>query len=233
MMKRFYKEAKVAAAGDQFGIELDGKPLRTPEKRALTVPNPALAEAIAAEWQGQGITVKPLDLPLTRLVSTAIDRVAARRDDVVAEIANYAGTDLLCYRAGEPRELVERQQTIWQPLLDWAEARLGATLGVTQSVTPLAQDPAALAAIERAIAAHDAMRLVALHLATTTCGSVALGLALLAERISAEEAFAAAQLEESFQIERWGEDAEQTQRRAALKEDIVLAARFAALLRGD
>jgi chaperone required for assembly of F1-ATPase len=104
---------------------------------------------------------------------------------------------------------------------------------VTQGVSPVAQAPATLAAIERAIAAHDAMRLVALHLATTACGSVVLGLALLAERISAEEAFATAQLDETFQIERWGEDAEQTRTRAALKEDIALVTRFAALLRGD
>lgn len=232
-MKRFYKEAKVVPTDDEFGIELDGKPLRTPEKRALTVPTGKLAEAIAGEWLGQGVTVKPLSLPLTRLVSTAIDRVAPRRSEVIAELAKYATTDLLCYRADEPRELVERQQQIWQPLLDWAEARLAASFTVTQGVTPVTQTPAALAAIERAIAAHDTMRLVALHVAATACGSVVLGLALLAERISADEAFAAAQLDESFQIERWGEDSEQTKTRAALKEDIALAVRFAALLCAD
>jgi chaperone required for assembly of F1-ATPase len=232
-MKRFYKEAKVVPTDDEFGIELDGKPLRTPDKRALTVPTGKLAEAIAAEWLGQGVTVKPLSLPLTRLVSTAIDRVVPRRSDVIAELAKYATTDLLCYRADEPRELVERQRQIWQPLLDWAEAQLDASFAVTQGVSPVAQAPATLSAIERAIAAHDSMRLAALHLAATACGSVVLGLALLAERISADEAFAAAQLDESFQIERWGEDSEQTKTRAALKEDIALAARFAALLRAD
>jgi chaperone required for assembly of F1-ATPase len=232
-MKRFYKEAKVTAAGDEFGVQLDGKPLLTPGKRALRVPSRALAEAIAAEWQGQGVTVKPLELPLTRLVSTALDRVEPRSADVIGEIAKYATTDLLCYRADEPRELIERQAQIWQPLLDWTEARFAAPLTVTQGVFPVAQDLATLAAIERAIAAHDSLQLVALHLATTACGSVVLGLALLAERLSPEEAFAAAALDESFQIERWGEDVEQTQRRAALKEDIALAARFAALLRAD
>jgi chaperone required for assembly of F1-ATPase len=230
-MKRFYKEAKVIAADDEFGVQLDGKPLLTPGKRALRVPSRALAEAIAAEWQGQGVTVKPLELPLTRLVSTALDRVERRNADVIGEIAKYATTDLLCYRADEPRELIERQAQIWQPLLDWTEARFAAPPTVTQGVLPVAQDPAMLAAIERAIAAHDSLQLVALHLATTACGSVVLGLALLAERLSPEETFAAAALDESFQIERWGEDAEQTQRRAALKEDIALAARFAALLR--
>jgi chaperone required for assembly of F1-ATPase len=232
-MKRFYKEAKIVDAGDQFGVQLDGKPLLTPGKRELRVPSRALADAIAAEWQGQGITVKPLELPLTRLVSTALDRVEPRRTDVVAEIVKYATTDLLCYRADEPEELIERQQTIWQPLLDWTEARFSAPLKVTQGILPVEQDPAALAAIERAIAAYDSLQIVALHLATTACGSVVLGLALLAEHLSSDEAFAAAALDESFQIERWGEDAEQTQRRAALKEDIALAVRFAALLRAD
>ncbi len=232
-MKRFYKEAKIVPADGAFAVELDGKPLRTPEKRALIVPTAKLAEAIADEWQGQGITVKPLSLPFTRLVSTAIDRVTPRRAEVIAEIAKYATTDTLCYRADEPLALVERQQKIWQPLLDWAEARLGASFVVTHGVSPVAQSPATLAAIERVVAAHDAMRLVALHLTTTACGSVVLGLALLAERISAEEAFAAAQLDETFQIERWGEDAEQTITRDALKEDIALVTRFAALLRAD
>ena len=231
-MKRFFKEAAAVKSDGAYGVRLDGKLLQTPAKRELHVPSRALAEAIAAEWQGQGATVSPLALPLTRLVSTALDRVA-RRTEVVAEIAKYAATDLLCYHADDPPELAARQQRVWQPLLDWAEARYAAPLAVTQGITPIAQPASALAAIERAIDEHDAMLLVALHLATTACGSVILALALLAGRISAEEAFAAAQLDESFQIERWGEDAEQTQRRAALKEDIALAARFAALLRAD
>lgn len=232
-MKRFYREARAVESGDGFAVQLDGKPLQTPGKRALCVPSCALAQAIAVEWQGQGPTVNPLRLPLTRLVSTAIDRVAPRRQETVTEIAKYAATDLLCYRAGDPPELAGRQQRIWQPLLDWIAQRYDVTLAVTEDIAPLPQSPAALAAIERAVAAHDPMLLVALHLATSACGSVVLGLALLADRVSADEAFAAAQLDESFQIERWGEDPEQTQRRAALKEDIALAARFAALLRAD
>ncbi|HEY3919517.1 MAG TPA: ATP12 family protein [Stellaceae bacterium] len=232
-MKRFYKEARAIAADDGFAIELDGKKLQTPDKRELRVPRQALAKAIAVEWQGQGVTVRPLTLPLTRLVSTALDRVAPRRAEVIAELAKYAATDLLCYRADDPPELAKRQKCHWQPLLDWAAERYDAALSVTAGITPVPQAPAAIVAIERAIAAHDAMLLVALHLATTSCGSVVLGLALLAGRITPEEAFAAAQLDENFQIERWGEDAEQIQRRAALNEDLALAARFAALLRTD
>ncbi len=205
--------------------------MRTPAKNELIVPSPALAEAIAQEWQGQGDTVSPLTLPLTRLVSTAIDRVTPRRDAVVAEIAKYASTDLLCYRAPEPPELAQRQHEAWQKLLDWAHERFDAQLVVTEGITPIAQAPAALAALERAVAAHDALMLVALHLATSACGSLVLALALMEGRVSPQEAFAAAELDESFQIERWGEDPEQTKRRAGLQEDIALAARFAALLR--
>lgn len=232
-MKRFYQEACAVALDGDFAVELDGKAMLTPAKRALRVPTRALAEAVAAEWQAQGDTINPITLPLTRMVSTAIDRVAPRRQDVIAEIAKYAATDLLCYRATEPTELVERQARTWQPLLDWLNERHDAALAIAHGVTPVPQAPAALAAIERAIAAYDEMALVALHLATTGCGSVVLGLALLAGRITPDEAFAAAELDESYQIERWGEDAEQTQRRAALKEDIALATRFAGLLRAD
>jgi chaperone required for assembly of F1-ATPase len=232
-MKRFYKEARVVEAEGGFIIQLDGKTLQTPAKLVLRVPSRALAEAIATEWQGQGVTVKPLTLALTRLVSTAIDRVATRRAEVVAEIAKYAETDLLCYRAEEPAELADRQRRAWQPLLDWAAECYDAALAVTAGITPLPQAPAALAAIVRAVSEHDAMMLVALHLATTACGSVVIGLALVAGKVSPEEAFAAAQLDETYQIEKWGEDAEQMRRRAGLKEDITLAARFAALLRAD
>jgi chaperone required for assembly of F1-ATPase len=232
-MKRFYREAIAIAKGHGFAVLLDGKALQTPAKTELTAPSRALAEAIAAEWQRQGDTIRPLALPLTRLVSTAIDRATPRRAAVIAEIAKYAETDLLCYRAAEPPELVARQDATWQKLLDWAEERYDSPLAVTQSITPIPQAPAALAALQRAVGAYDAMMLVALHLATSACGSLILGLALIEGRLSPEEAFAAAELDESFQIERWGEDSEQTKRRAGLQEDIALAARFAGLLRAN
>jgi chaperone required for assembly of F1-ATPase len=232
-MKRFYRDAAAVAAAQGFIVHLDGKPVRTPAKNELRVPNRTLAEAIAAEWDNQGEDIKPLTLPLTRLVSTGIDRVASRRPEIVKEIANYASTDLLCYRATEPAELVARQDRNWQPLLDWAMERFDAPLCRTQGVTPVTQLPAALTAIERAVATHSDLLLVALHLATSSCGSVVIALALLDGKLNADEAFEVAQLDESFQIERWGEDSEQTKQRAGLKEDIASAARFAALLRAD
>jgi chaperone required for assembly of F1-ATPase len=230
-MKRFYRDATAAPGEDGFSVSLDGKKLRTPGKAELRVPSRALAEAIAAEWRTQEQEIRPHNLPLTRLANTALDLVTPRRAQIVAEIANYAGTDLLCYRAEHPPELVARQAREWQPLLDWAAERY-APLTVTTGVLPCAQAPASLAAFSQAVEVFDAMHLAALHLATTVCGSLVLALALAAHRIDAESAFAAAQLEESFEIEQWGEDAEQTRRRAALRDDIALAARFVALLDG-
>jgi len=229
-VKRFYQNATVIEAEGGFTVSLDGKPVRTPAKQALAVPSRALAEAIAEEWRRQGDTVNPRSLPLTRLCSIAIDLVEPRRDEVVAEIAKYAGTDLVCYRAEEPAELTARQHAIWQPLVDWAALRFDAPLAVTAGVLPVAQAEDTLRAFERAITAYDTPHLAALHLATAACGSLVVALALVEGQIDAEGAFAAAELDESFEIERWGEDSEQTRRRTALKADIELARRFVELL---
>jgi len=229
-VKRFYKSAGVTEAPDGFAVVLDGKPVRTPAKRPLAVPTRALAEAIAEEWLMQGDTVDPKRLPLTRLASIALDLVAPRREAVVAEVVKYASTDLVCYRAEQPRELAERQHAAWQALIDWVTLRFDAPLAVTSSILPVAQSPASLKAFEAAVAAYDTSRLAALHFATAACGSLVVALALIEGRIDAAAAFASAELDESYEIERWGEDAEQAKRRATLREDIALAARFVSLL---
>jgi chaperone required for assembly of F1-ATPase len=230
MTKRLYKAATAQAVAGGFGVMLDDKRLLTPAKLPLVVPSRALAKAIAEEFEAQGAELRPHTMPLMRLASTAIDLVAKRRDDVVAEIAAYAGTDLLCYRADQPPELAARQHAAWQPLLDWATLRYDAPLTVTAGIVPVSQPPAALRALAVAVAAYDPMHLIALHAVTTASGSLIIALALLAGELDAAAAFAAAQLDETFQNERWGEDYEAADRRAALKEDIAAAARFAALL---
>ena len=230
-MKRFYKLADAAAAGAGYGVTLDGKPLRTPAKAELIVPSRALAEAIADEWRAQGEDIKLDALPLTRIASTAIDLVTPRRAEVAAEVARYAGTDLVCYRAGHPPELARRQHAAWQPLIDWATLRYDATLDVTIGVVPIDQPVASLRAFAAAVGTYPPLELAALHLATAACGSLVVALALIEGRLDAEEAFATAQLDETFEIELWGEDAEATQRRALLKDDIALARRFIDLVR--
>ena len=231
-MRRFYQAATAAAVEVGYAVLLDDKPVRTPAKQALAVPTAALAEAIAAEWRGQGDTIDLNALPLTRIASTAIDLVAPRHGAIVDAIAKYAGTDLVCYRSEHPPALAERQREGWQPLIDWLALRYDAPLAVTTGILPIDQPAASLQALHAELAAQGAMTLAALHLLTAACGSLVVALALAEGRLDADSAFATAQLDETFEIEQWGEDAEQTQRRAALRQDIAVAARFLALMRG-
>ena len=230
-MKRFYREARLAAADRGFVVTLDHKPVRTPARSELVVPYISLGEAIAAEWAGQGETVEPATLQLTRLANTAIDLVALKRDQVADEVAGYGATDLLCYRADGPEDLAQRQDEAWRPLLDWLEARYGVSLAVTRSIRPQTQKPEALDAIRTAVEAYGDFPLAGLHAATAATGSVVIGLAVGEGCLSGAAAFDASQLDETYQIEQWGEDAEATKRRDGLRRDIVAAARFLDLCR--
>ena len=214
-----------------YAITLDGKPIKTPGKRDLLVPSGALAAAIAEEWNTQETEVRTATMPLTRLATTAVDRVATQRDAIIRQTANYAATDLVCYRATHPPALAARQQAVWQPLIDWAVLRYDAPLSVTTGVIPTKQSATSLRAFAAAIAEQDDFALTALHVATAACGSLVIGLALIEGHLDAEGAFALSQLDESFQIEAWGEDAEQAERRRTLAADIQAAARFISLLR--
>jgi chaperone required for assembly of F1-ATPase len=230
-MKRFYRKAEVVSAVSGYGIALDGKLIKTAGKRDLIVPTAALAAAVAAEWDAQQEEVRPATMPLTGLAVRAIDRVASERQAVVQQVANYAATDLVCYRAAHPPALAVRQQAVWQPLIDWAVLRFDAPLAVTAGVIPKGQSAESLRALAAAADEKDNFALAALQLATAACGSLVIALALLEGHLDAGEAFAASQLEESFQIEVWGEDAEQAERRRALAADIQAAAQLISLLR--
>ena len=191
---------------------------------------------IGGKWRkasdgGRFDVIDPATMPLTRLATTAIDRVATQREAIVQQTANYAGTDLVCYRATHPPVLATRQQAVWQPLIDWAALRYDAPLVITTGVIPKSQSAASLRAFAAAVAEQDDFALTALHVATAASGSLVIGLALLDRQLDAQEAFTASQLDESFQIEAWGEDAEQAGRRRALAADIATAARFISLLR--
>jgi chaperone required for assembly of F1-ATPase len=229
-VKRFYRNAGPVQRAGGHGINLDGKPIKTPGKRDLVVPNGALAAAIAEEWNAQEGEVRAATMPLTRLATTTVDRVATQREPIIRQTAGYAETDLVCYRAAHPPALAARQQAVWQPLIDWAVLRYDAPLSVTTGVIPTKQSAASLRAFAAAVAEQHDFALTALHVATAACGSLVIGLALIEGRLDAEGAFAASQLDESFQIEAWGEDAEQAERRRALAADIQAAARFISLL---
>ena len=230
MSKRFYKEAVTVAAGGGHGVALDGRPIRTPGGAPLTAPTAALAETIAAEWAAQEDEIRPLTMPMMRLAATAIDRIGNERSAIVDQIAAYGGSDLLCYRAESPAPLVARQAALWQPLLDWAAETHGARLAVTQGITHVAQDQAALDALRAAVEALDDSRLAAVSQLTPICGSLVIALAIVAGHIGADEATAASLLDEKWQAEQWGEDEEAAERHENLAKEIAAAVRFLELL---
>ena len=229
-MRRVYRAVSVAPTDTGWRIFLDQRQLQTPANAALVLPTRTLAEAIAAEWDAQKDRILPASMPLMRLAATAMDRVEPQREKVIEEIADYAATDLVCYRADHPADLAARQHAIWQPLIDWATLQFDAPLMVTTGVLPRAQAPEALAAIRRAVAAFSPLPLTALHAATTAASSVVIGLALMHRHVDADDAWQASQLDESYQIEKWGEDPEAAARRAELRRDLEATARFIALL---
>jgi chaperone required for assembly of F1-ATPase len=229
-VKRTYSRVAATQTDESWQVHLDDKPVLTPARRTLAMPNRALASAIAEEWHAQSDSIVPMTMPLTRLAITGLDWVAPNREQVVGRVAGYAEFDLLCYRAERPQELVARQLAVWQPLVDWATLRYDAPFAVTSGVMPRSQPPEVLAAIHSAIESYSVLPLAALHDATTACGSVVLGLALMAGWIDSDTAWHASQLDEKFQTERWGEDAEAARRAATLRADIDTSARFFQLL---
>jgi chaperone required for assembly of F1-ATPase len=222
--KRFYTSVAVGAGDGGFSVLLDGRPARTPNKSALVVPSRVLAERLAAEWAAQRETIDPATMPMTRLVNAAIEGVATQAEAVRAEIVKYAASDLLCYRAGEPEGLVVRQATAWDPVLVWAHDDLGARFVLSEGVMFVEQPPLTLAAIGRAIAALDVLTLAATQAMTTLTGSALLALAVMRGRLSAEEAWAAAHVDEDWNVAQWGADEEAAARRARRWTEMQAAA---------
>ena len=218
LRKRFYQRAHVgekASEGgrDGFAVLLDGKPIYTPARRPLAAPTRALAERIAQEWDGQAAVIDPGRMPLTRLANAVIDAVAEQAPAVVDEIAKYLGSDLLCYRADAPAGLVERQTQAWDPLLAWARDALGASFVQVEGVVFAAQPRAAIAAARAAIPAEP-WALGAVSSITTLTGSALLALALARDAIDVDTAWAAAHVDEDWQMQQWGRDDVALARRA-------------------
>lgn len=225
-LKRFYKGVGVAAVAGGYAVRLDGREVRTPAKARLVLPCAGLAEAVAAEWAAQGERIEPAGMPLMSLACTAADQVAPNRATVIAALLDYAESDLLCYRAEHPEALVARQAEVWQPLLDWAARDLAAPLRVTCDIRHEPQPDDALAALRRAVEALDDLSLAALDCAARAAGSLIIALALHRGRLRPYTAFAAAELDATYQIELWGEDPEATRRRAAVLADLAAAGRL-------
>lgn len=229
-MKRFWKDAATVPVAGGHDIHLDGKPVRTPGRVPLTLPSPALAEAVADEWRGVDGMIDPRAMPLTGLANAAIDRIAPDPAAFAAGLAKYGESDLLCYRADNPLELQLRQQAAWDPLLDWARTRYGIAPVTTTGVMHRPQPIETIAKLAEAIAARSPFELAALSPLVTVTGSLIAALALLEGAATAEDVWSAANLDEDWQVEHWGEDDLARKTRAAHRADFDAGARFLSLL---
>ncbi|ARO15520.1 ATP12 chaperone protein [Ketogulonicigenium robustum] len=207
--KRFWTDVTTQRHDSgQWAVLLDGRSVRTPAKVHLLTPTEAMAESVAAEWRAQGEHLRPHTMPHTRAVNVAIDHIAHKRPEVIAEIAQYAGTDLLSYRADAPEDLIAHQAAAWDPLLDWAARTFDARLFVQNGIMPIAQNPAALAKLHAAVATRSDIQLAALHDLVGLSGSLVLGLAVAEGHLPAQSAWDLSRLDEAWQIAQWGEDEE-------------------------
>ncbi|MDB6454660.1 ATP12 family chaperone protein [Falsirhodobacter sp. 20TX0035] len=223
--KRFWSDVTVRPEGAGFAVLLDGRPVRTPAKTPLILPSEALAREIAAEWQAQEREVRPDLMPATRRANSAFDKVTPQFDAVVGEVAKYGATDLLCYRAEGPAELVRRQQ-VWDEVLRWAATRLHAPLIVTAGVIPCAQPPESLQRLREQVAGCTPFQLVALHDLVAMSGSLLLGLAVAHGHLTGAEAFALSRLDETFQAEVWGHDEDAAEATELRLKSFLEAERF-------
>jgi len=229
--KRFYKDVTVAPVDGGFVVHLDGRPVRTPAKGILKLPTEAAATLVAEEFAAQGETINPVTMPVMRLANTAIDGVATEVEAVMEDIQRFASSDLLCYRADGPDGLVSRQNDAWDPVLDWAQQTLGARFNLAEGVIHVQQPRESIAAVGFHLRPRaDSFRLAALHLMTSLTGSALLALGVEAGALAAEEAWLAAHVDEDWQAEQWGLDAEALARRANRKLDFLAAVRLIAAL---
>ena len=229
-MKRFWKDVAVAQEDGGWTVKLDERRLRTPARALLLAPTEALANAIAEEWRSVGVDVDPGAMPLTGLANAAIDRVAPERQAFAGGLATYAEADLACYRSDWPPELVERQRAAWDPLLAWARRRYDVGFATTSGVMHVPQPQATIEQLSHAIELLDACRLAGLSSLVTIGGSLVAGLAVFEKAVTAEKAWEAVSVDERWQLEQWGADAEAQTALDNRRRDFMAAGRFLELL---
>ncbi len=229
-MKRFWKDVALVPAPGGHDLHLDGRPVRTPGRAPLTLPTPALAEAVAEEWRAVGDTIDPRAMPLTGLANAAIDRIAPDPQAFAAGLAKYGESDLFCYRAEHPLELQLRQAASWDPLLAWAKTRHGAALRATTGIMHCAQSPEAVERLAGAVAARSPFELAGLSPLVTITGSLVAALALLERAADPDDVWSAVNLDEDWQVEHWGEDELARKTRDARRAEYDAAVRFLSLL---
>jgi len=229
-VKRFWTDVTVEPDESGWAILLEGRSLKTPARAALAVPTQALAEAIAEEWRSVGETVDPRAMPLTGLANAAIDRVAPDRQAFAQGLARYAEADLACYRVEGPRELVAQQELSWDPLLAWARRRYDVDFATTCGLMHVAQPGATVERLSHAIAALDAFQLAGLSPLVTVGGSLVAGLAVIEKAIGADEAWKAVSIDEQWQLDQWGADAEAEKALDNRRRDFMAGARLLELV---
>ena len=229
-MKRFWAAANAVEREEGWGVELDGKPLRTPARESLIVPTRALAEAIAEEWQSIDGEIDPRAMPLTGLANAAIDRVQPDKAAFADGLARYAEADLACYRAEGPQGLIDRQATEWDALLGWGQRRFDVDFKTTSGIVHVAQPPATIDRLTHAVSMLDPFRLAGLSPLVTIGGSLLAALGLLEGAFSPEQAWDAVSVDDRWQLEQWGSDAEAEAALDARRRDFLAAARFLELL---
>jgi chaperone required for assembly of F1-ATPase len=229
-VKRFWKDVEVAEEEGGWGIRLDGRPVKTPARVTLIVPTEALANAIAEEWRSVEGEIDPRAMPLTGIANAAIDRVAPEKDAFAAGLASYAEADLACYRAEGPRALIDRQEQSWDALLAWARRRYDVDFVCTSGLMHVAQPPATVERLTHAVEALDAFRLAGLSPLVTVGGSLVAALAVLENALTPKQAWEAVSIDDRWQLEQWGADAEAEKALENRRRDFFAAARFLELL---
>lgn len=229
--RRFFTTAALVDVGDNWAVELDGRPVRTPGGKVLEVQNQNLGSALVDEWNAQVDEIDPRAMPLCGLANATIDRIAGDRDAFIEQISKYSNSDQICYWADGPPDLVSRQQAAWQPLLNWADTALDAKLTATSGIIHITQPPEAILAITARVEQLSDYELAGVTDLATSLSSVILALAVLHGEISADQAFDSAMIDELYQAEKWGEDSEAITRHRQIKADVLATARFLELIR--
>jgi len=224
--KRVYTSVAVVNEAGGFGISLDSWPLHTPGRTKLETSSENLADAIAKEWDDQVEYIDPASMPLTKLLNTALDRISPNMEAVVADLLSYLDTDLLCYRADGPAELVERQNSVWQPVLDWLADTHSVNLSVGAGLMPLSHPEESHGQAKKVLSALNTIELTAVQAVAGLTSSFSLGVALVKGKVSGAEVAATATLDEAWQMEKWGEDQEALDRITNLAGEVRSVEKF-------
>ncbi|MEM8877489.1 MAG: ATP12 family protein [Pseudomonadota bacterium] len=221
--KRFYKTVSIEAVPHGFELQLDGRPLRSPAKAPIIVPRSQIADTLAAEWGSQGDYIVPGAMPVTRIVNTALDGVSQERDAVAAQTASFILSDLVCYRAEHPTALVALQAKAWDPVIAHIEQATGSVMKTATGIIAVEQDTGLQQIVRERLLPLDDFALAGAASIVTLTGSAGLLIALLDGALDGDAVWAAAHVDEDWNIAQWGEDAEATERRVQRRREFDAA----------